>query len=77
MKTWWISKIAKGLAFIVVMVALFGFVVMELWNVLIPDIFNGPVISFWQAIGILILGRLIFDGSTTGGNINWRRSSQR
>ncbi len=40
----------------------FGFFVMELWNWLIPTLFGGPVVTFWQAIGILILSKILFGG---------------
>jgi len=33
-----------------------------LWNWLVPAIFNGPVITFWQAIGILVLSKILFSG---------------
>ena len=33
-----------------------------LWNWLVPAIFNGPVITFWQAVGILILSKILFSG---------------
>jgi hypothetical protein len=42
-------------------VLLGGYVVMHLWNWLIPAIFNSPI-GWRQAIGILILGRIIFGG---------------
>ena len=72
MKKWWMVKIAKGVAFFVVMVALFGFVVMELWNVLIPDIFNGPTITFWQAIGLLVLSHILVRGWGTRWHGGWK-----
>lgn len=62
MKKWWGVRIAKGLAFAVVAAAVFGFVVMELWNVLIPDIFHGPTVTFWQAIGLLVLSHILVRG---------------
>lgn len=62
MKTWWVKKIAKGLAFAVVAFAVFGFVVMGLWNILIPDIFHGPTVTFWQAIGLLVLSHILVRG---------------
>jgi hypothetical protein len=40
----------------------FSYITMLLWNGLLPELFHLPVISFWQAIGILILSRLIFGG---------------
>mgnify|MGYP001431576639 CR=1 FL=1 len=44
--------------------AIFGFtlVIMWLWNALIPDIFKGPLINYWQAFGLLILSKILFSG---------------
>jgi hypothetical protein len=41
---------------------LFGAVVMLLWNWLMPVIFHLGVISYWQAVGLAILGRLLIGG---------------
>jgi Ca2+/H+ antiporter, TMEM165/GDT1 family len=46
----------------IVAIALFGYVVMSLWNGLVPPIFGGRVITFWQALGILVLSRILFGG---------------
>ena len=62
MKRWWLLKIAKGVAIGIFAVALFGFIVMTLWNALVPDIFNGPILSFWQAVGLLVLSHLLLRG---------------
>jgi hypothetical protein len=35
---------------------------MLLWNSLIPAIFNGPVITYFQSLGLLLLVRVIFSG---------------
>jgi len=43
-------------------IALVSFVVMSLWNQLVPDLFAGPVISFWQALGLLVLCKILFGG---------------
>jgi len=43
-----------------VVVAAFGYVTMLLWNALLPVIFHLPMITFWQAVGLLILARLLF-----------------
>lgn len=42
--------------------ALLGVVVMSLWNWLVPELFAGRVITFWQAMGLLVLSRLLFGG---------------
>jgi hypothetical protein len=46
-----------------VMAAAFGLAVMLLWNLLVPDIFGLKTISFWQALGLLVLARLLFGGT--------------
>ncbi len=54
--------------FIVVgLIALAGFVVMEMWNWLMPAIFGLGVITFWQALGIIILSKILFGGFRMGG----------
>ena len=46
---------------------LFGAVVMWLWNWLMPLIFHLGVISYWQAVGLAILSRLLFGSLHHGG----------
>ncbi len=62
MKYWWIGKILKLLAFVLAMIALFGFAVMQLWNWLIPEIFHGPTVTYWQAMGLLLLSHILVRG---------------
>lgn len=52
-------------------ISVFGLVTMLLWNWLVPALFNGPVISFWQALGLLVLSKLLFWGAGGKGN-HWR-----
>ena len=59
-------------------VALMGFVVMSLWNWLMPAIFGLGTITYWQAWGLLILGRLLvgsfrMGGGGSGPSWRWRR----
>jgi len=42
--------------------ALGGWVVMRLWNWLLPPMFGWPALTFWKALGILGLCRLLFGG---------------
>jgi hypothetical protein len=51
----------------ILFVMLFGWVTMTLWNWLIPSLFNGPVLNFWQALGLLILSKILFSGLGGGG----------
>jgi predicted membrane chloride channel (bestrophin family) len=48
--------------FVVLATAVFSFVVMELWNWLMPAIFGLHLISFWQALGLLVLSKILFSG---------------
>lgn len=43
-------------------IALGGAVVMQLWNWLLPPLLGGPRITFWQALGLLALCRILFGG---------------
>lgn len=43
-------------------VAVLSLVVMSLWNALIPSLFHGPTLQYWQAVGLLVLSRILFGG---------------
>jgi hypothetical protein len=56
-------------------VTLLGFIVMRLWNWLTPALFGWHVITFWQALGVLILSKILFGGfrGRPGPPFFWRR----
>ena len=60
---------------IVLFVTIFGEVVMHLWNWLLPSLFGWHVIGFWQAIGLLVLCRILFGGF--GGHRSGSSRAQR
>jgi hypothetical protein len=43
-------------------IAVVGIAVMLLWNWLMPDVFGLAALSFWQALGLLALARILFGG---------------
>jgi len=58
-------RVWKGLKIalmVVVASAVFGFVVLHLWNWLMPAIFGLRPITFWQGIGLFVLGKILFGG---------------
>ena len=60
-KKWlWIAPLA--IAGMVLFVWLGGEVVMRLWNWLLPSLFGWRQITFWQALGLLALCRILFGG---------------
>ena len=62
MKRYWILRGLKFVLIAVLFVAVFSFVVMGLWNWLMPALFSWHRISFWQALGILILSKILLGG---------------
>jgi hypothetical protein len=55
-------KFIKGIFFFAIFLFLFGFISMTLWNALIPELFHGPILNYWQALGLLVLGKIFFGG---------------
>ena len=49
-----------------------SFVVMQLWNNLLPDILHVGVITFWQAMGIFVLSKILFGFGRGGGGRGFR-----
>jgi len=49
-------------------VSLFTFIVMSLWNAILPAVLHVSTITFWQALGILVLSKILFGGFRGG----WR-----
>ncbi|HTS76699.1 MAG TPA: hypothetical protein VMG40_10875 [Bryobacteraceae bacterium] len=45
---------------IAALIAIGGAIVMGLWNALLPPLFGWPTVTFWQALGILVLARILF-----------------
>ena len=70
-------KAAKMMFFGIVFVLVAGGVVMLLWNALIPDIFGGAPITWVQALGLLILARILTGRWGRGGSSGRRRWRER
>ncbi|ASU32988.1 hypothetical protein [Mucilaginibacter xinganensis] len=51
--------------------SLISFVVMSLWNCLLPDILHVAAITFWQAMGIFVLCKILFGFGKGGGPGKW------
>ncbi len=54
------KEILAFLAIIILTTLLLGIPLMLLWNWLMPMLFNVPVITFWQAVGLNFLSAILF-----------------
>jgi hypothetical protein len=51
-----------------------GEIVLHLWNWLLPPLFGWRMLTFWQAIGLLVLCRILFGSwGGRGSRSNFRR----
>jgi Ca2+/H+ antiporter, TMEM165/GDT1 family len=73
MKKFFIKKALMFLVIFLAAVTVFSFIVMGLWNALLPAIIGVKAITFWQAVGILVLSKILFGGF--GGRSGWRGGS--
>jgi hypothetical protein len=64
-----------GILAMLLFVAIGGEVVKQLWNWLAPPLFGWRQVTFWQAVGLLALCRILFGGFGRGGSrrSHWRR----
>ena len=74
MKERWILRGAKILVLVLLVLAVLSFVVMSLWNWLMPGLFALHLIGFWQALGLLVLSKILFGGfrGGRGPHMHWR-----
>ena len=63
--------VLKVLVIVTVAINVFGYVVMSLWNWLMPVIFGLKPVTFLQALGLLVLGKILFGGFHRHGG-GWR-----
>ena len=74
MRTWWIKKVMGFMAAAAAMLLALGAVVMLLWNAILPDVLQTPEISYWQAVGLLVLTHILFRGV---GHVGYKSSKAR
>jgi hypothetical protein len=76
MDNWWAErslgqKIGLGILFGlggIGLLFLFGWIVMLLWNWLMPEIFGLKTVTYWQAWGLLALSTILFKGMGSSGS---------
>lgn len=68
------AHVAMGLGVAVVFAVVFGGAVMLAWNAVIPSVLSLPPLSYEQAVGLLVLGRILTGRFSHGGHHRgWHR----
>jgi hypothetical protein len=62
MRRFWIFRGLRLMAFGALALALLGYVVMTLWNAVLPAVTGLHAITFVQGLGLLVLSRILFGG---------------
>jgi len=69
----WIAISIAAVIAITIFIFLGGKIVQLLWNWLMPMLFGLRELTFWQAVGLLALSRILFGGFGRGGGHRSRR----
>ncbi|MGO9228699.1 MAG: hypothetical protein ACLQKA_05745 [Bryobacteraceae bacterium] len=67
MKKKWIYLVPLAILGVLLFIALGGEIVRQLWNWLLPPLFGWHQLTFWEALGMLALCRILFGGLGSHG----------
>ena len=75
MKRHWMRRGLKFALLALLAATVFSLVTMSLWNWLMTFLFGLRAITFWQALGLLVLSRILLGGfrGRPGHSMHWRR----
>jgi len=79
MKGYRVFKVVKILVLVVLALLVFGIVTEHLWNWLMPSIFGLKAITFLQALGLVVLSKILLGGihkHAGGGGRGWKRGME-
>jgi len=68
------KKVLLIILFVFAVIVPLGFIVMVLWNAVLASVLHINTINFWQALGILLLSKILFGGFPGG---RWGRHDHR
>ena len=71
-----VGIIIFGVIAITGLAILFGFIVMWLWNWLMPEVFGLTTLTYWQAVGMFILLKILLGGIGGGSGSSNKKSSK-
>jgi hypothetical protein len=70
MRRKWIFIVPAAILGMLLFTIIGGELVLHLWNWLLPPLFGWRQITFWQALGLLALSRILF------GGVGWHGSGR-
>ena len=68
MRKKWLFLAPLAILGMLLFIVIGGEVVRQLWNWLLPPLFGWHSITFWQALGLLVLCRVLFGGFGVHGS---------
>ena len=74
------KKVVKVIVMGILAIGLFllaNYILMRLWNWLMPDLFGLTTITYWQALGILVIAKILFGFGGGGGNNKSKSSNKK
>ena len=80
MRRKWFFLAPLAILGILLFIAIGGEVVRQLWNWLMPALFGRHEVTFWQALGLLALCRILFGGFGRGSSrcgVAWKSVGSR
>jgi hypothetical protein len=72
----WLLLPLIGIGAVVVIGYVGGTLVQWLWNWLMPELFGLRAVTFWQALGLLALCRILFGGLRLGDDSKGKQVSR-
>ena len=82
MKKFWFKRGLMFVIFFIAAILVFSAIVMGLWNAILPAVIGVKTITFLQALGILLLSKILFGGfGKRGGwhgarHYEWKKKMQ-
>lgn len=65
---YWLSDVLGIIGIVILAVMLLGYPLMWLWNAILPDLFGFKEITFWQAVGLNLIGTILFGRSSSSSD---------
>ncbi len=65
-----VVRVVQGLVAFLFGALAMGFLLMWVWNAVVPDVLHLQTITYWQSVLLLVLAHILFRGA--GVRVGWR-----